>query len=335
MSAERREATHEADDRNEEADKYAQAQRSAKRFTIHLGIDAFAKLTSGERASFAQAWTPIFTVGFAPCISHTRQRRSMVSTITSYQIISNNLARSLEQTAKKTDVDRETSYYLAHIGDVKSIDDFLGDYRLYSYAMKAFGLSDMIYAKAFMRKVLTEGVSHSNSFANKLVDTRYRQFAATFDFADLGEYATEIPQAQSGVTSQYIRQALEEDAGNQNDGVRLALYFERKAPNIKNAYQILADKALLQVVQTALGISPTTAMADVDKQADMLNKRINFDDFQDPAKLKKFLQRFSVMWDVDNAQTSQSAPSIILSQPVETGINSSLLTTLMNLRIGR
>lgn len=259
----------------------------------------------------------------------------MVSTITSYQIISNNLARSLEQTAKKTDVDRETSYYLAHIGDVKTIDDFLGDYRLYSYAMKAFGLSDMTYAKAFMRKVLTEGVSSSNSFANKLVDTRYREFAATFNFAQLGEYATSTKAAQSGTVEKYIRQALEEDAGNQSEGVRLALYFERKAPTIKNAYQILADKALLQVVQTALGVSPMTAMADVDKQAAMLNKRLNFDDFQDPAKLKKFLQRFSVMWDVNNGQTTASAPSIILSQPVETGINSSILTTLMNLRIGR
>jgi hypothetical protein len=293
------------------------------------------KLTSAYRASFAQAWAPIFTIGFAPCIFNRRQCRPMVSTITSYQIISNNLTRSLEQTAEKPDVDRETSYYLAHIGDVKSIDDFLGDYRLYSYAMKAFGLSDMTYAKAFMRKVLTEGVSTANSFANKLVDTRYRDFAATFDFADLGEYATSIPAAQSGVTDKYIRQALEEDAGVQNDGVRLALYFQRKAPTITSSYQILADKALLQVVQTAFGISPMTSMADVDKQAAMLDQKINFEDFQDPEKLNKFLQRFSVMWDVNNAQTTPSPQSILFSQPAEAGINSNLLTTLMNLRIGR
>ncbi|AXK81749.1 DUF1217 domain-containing protein [Pseudolabrys taiwanensis] len=259
----------------------------------------------------------------------------MVSTITSYQIISNNLGRSLEQTAKKADVDRETNYFLAHIGDAKTIDDFLGDYRLYSYAMKAFGLSDMTYAKAFMRKVLTEGVSQTNSFANKLVDTRYREFAATFNFADYGEYATSIPDAQTSTVTRFVRQALEENAGDQNEGVRLALYFERKAPTIKNAYQILADKALVQVVQTALGISTLTSMADVDKQADMLNKQIDFADFQDPAKLKKFLQRFSVMWDINNGQNTPSAASILITQPAQTGISSSILTTLLNLRIGR
>jgi len=43
----------------------------------------------------------------------------MVSTIASYQMISNNLVRSLQQTARQPDVSRDTTYYLAHIGDVK------------------------------------------------------------------------------------------------------------------------------------------------------------------------------------------------------------------------
>src|ERR1700682_567042 len=115
---------------------------------------------------------------------------SMVSTIASYQMITNNMVRSLEQTARKPDVARDTAYYLANIGKVKSIDAFISNYRLFSYAMKAYGLSDMVYAKAFLRKVLTEGVSSSSSFANKLVDTRYKEFATGFNFFALGENAT-------------------------------------------------------------------------------------------------------------------------------------------------
>ena len=38
--------------------------------------------------------------------------------------------------------------------------------------------------------------------------------------------------------------------------MRLALYFTRKASSITTSYQILADKALTQVVQTALGLPP-------------------------------------------------------------------------------
>jgi hypothetical protein len=258
----------------------------------------------------------------------------MVSTIASYQLITNNMARSLQQTLDKPDVQRETAYYLAHIGDVKSIAAFIDDYRLFSYAMKAFGLSDMTYAKAFLRKVLTEGVASSTSFANKLVDTRYKEFATAFDFASLGERATAVSASTSGTVEKYLHQTLEEDAGEKDDGVRLALYFERKAASITSPYQVLADPALIKVVQTALGISPLTSAADVDKQAAMLTKGIDFTDFQDPEKLERFLQRFSAIWQTDNPDES-TTPSILIDQPIETGINASTLESLQNLKFGR
>jgi len=110
-------------------------------------------------------------------------------------MISSNMVRSLQQTARQPDLSRDTTYYLAHIADVKSIGDLLADSRLFSYAMKAYGLSDMTYAKAFMRKVLTEGVSSSSTFANKLADSRYKEFATAFDFFTLGQNATKATAA--------------------------------------------------------------------------------------------------------------------------------------------
>ena len=98
----------------------------------------------------------------------------MLTTAATYRMVANDLARSLDTTSKRPDVARETAYYLKNIGNVKSIDDFLGDDRLFAYAMKAFGLQDMSYAKAFMRKVLTEGIDDRRSFANSLTDVRYR-----------------------------------------------------------------------------------------------------------------------------------------------------------------
>jgi hypothetical protein len=259
----------------------------------------------------------------------------MVSTIASYQQISNNMDRSLELTLHKPDVAHDTDYYMTHISKVTSIDEFIGDYRLFSYAMKAFGLTDMTYAKAFMRKVLTEGVQEATSFANKLVDTRYKQFATAFDFEKLGANATKTAAAQSGTVEKYVRQTLEEDAGDDNQGVQLALYFERKASGIGSVYQILGDPALLKVAQTALGISPVTGSADIDKQAAMFADRIDVADFQDPQKVKTFLQRFSAMWETQNADPAANSPSILINQPLEMGISIDTLTSLQNLKLGR
>jgi hypothetical protein len=264
----------------------------------------------------------------------------MLSTIADYQRISADMNKSLSRTANEPDVNRETVYFLTNIGNVKTIDDFLKNDRLYSYAMKAYGLSDMTYAKAFMRKVLTEGISSSDTFANKLSDPRYREFASAFNFALLGSNATHTTQAQTGTATQYVQQVMEQQAGDVNQGVRLALYFTRKASSIKNPFQILADPALTQVAQTALGLAPAVSSGDIDGQASMLSDMIDFTDFQDPEKVSRFVQRFAAMWDATQAGTDSSGnstnPSLILiGQATATGLDLDMLTKLQTLRLGR
>ena len=200
-------------------------------------------------------------------------------------------------TAAETDVSRETAYYAAHIGKVTSIDDFLGDQRLFAYAMKAFGLTDMTFAKAFMRKVLTEGVcaptepsptgSPTSAMRTSPRLSISRLLAPRGDPDDGGDHP--------GTSTILCARRLETEPGAKNEGVRLALYFQRKAAGITNVFQILADPALTKVVQTALGLSDSSpAMANIDQQAAYSpQKRLDLADFQDPAKLSKFLQRFA------------------------------------------
>src|SRR5260221_14696157 len=98
--------------------------------------------------------------------------------------------------------------------------------------MKASGMEDMTYAKAFMRKVLTEGTDDPKSFANTLTDPRYKTFAETFNFARSDATTTIFDRTRQGTVDGYVRQTLEEDAGQDNEGVRLALYFARNASRI-------------------------------------------------------------------------------------------------------
>lgn len=53
----------------------------------------------------------------------------MVSTYFSYSYITRNLKQSLTRVEQQQDVAREAAYYKAHIGKVKSVDDFMKDYR--------------------------------------------------------------------------------------------------------------------------------------------------------------------------------------------------------------
>ncbi len=259
----------------------------------------------------------------------------MINTYTSYRLISADMTKSIERISNQPQVERETEYYLENITEVKSIEDLMGDERLFRYAMKAHGLEDMNYAKAFMVKALEGGLDDEDSFANKLTDKRYADFVETFNFVRHGEATTAFTRAQQGTVDKYLRQTLEEDAGNSNEGVRLALNFARNAGDIKDAYDILANTAYSKVVRTVLGLPDSFATADIDKQAAMIEKRINLEDFQDPELLDKFLSRFTTMWELENPTSTESTSiAALFSQPVEYGISSDVMLTLQGLKLG-
>ncbi|WP_011579649.1 MULTISPECIES: DUF1217 domain-containing protein [Chelativorans] len=257
----------------------------------------------------------------------------MINTYTSYQLIVRDIERSIDRVEQQPMVSRETAYYQENIGKVKSIEEFVADDRLFRYAMKAHGLEDMAYAKALMVKALEGGIDDEDSFVNKLTDKRYKDFVDTFNFARYGEKTTTFHSSTTGTVEKYLRQTLEEDAGNQNEGVRLALYFQRKAGSLKSYYEILADPALSQVVRTALGFPDALAQADIDKQAEMIKERLDLEELNDPEKLEEFLQRFTTLWEIDNPSFSpQSSIAALFSQPAEFGISTDILLTIAQMR---
>ena len=257
----------------------------------------------------------------------------MTTTYTSYQMIAGNLSKSLERVSEQPDVARETEYYLANIGNVKTIDDFFADSRLYNYAIKAHGLEDMGYAKAFMRKVLTEGIDSDDAFAKQLSDSRYSDLVESLNFARTGAAATSFDKAQKGVADKYARQTLEQNAGEENSGVRLALYFARMAPTVTSAYGILADEALAKVVRTVLQLPDEFAASDLDKQADAIEKTIDIKDFKDPAKLSKMLERFTALWEIDHSSDPYD-PLALFGSSSGYGISSDLLLSINTLKLG-
>jgi hypothetical protein len=258
----------------------------------------------------------------------------VLTTSATYRSIAADMGKSLARTAADPVVARETRYYLDHIGAVKSAGDLLNDKRLFAYAMKAFGLSDMTNAKGFMRKVLAGGVADPDSFANKLVDPRYKEFATAFDFAKYGPFTTTFAATRTGTTEAYLRQSLEVKAGNGNEGVRLALYFQRKGPQVTSAYGFLADKALSAVVTTALGLPAPGPSGNIDAQAAAIKAKLNLADLKDPDKLQRFLQRFAARWDATHA-APPPAPMLAVSFGTGTPtIGGDLMLALQGLKLG-
>ena len=470
----------------------------------------------------------------------------MSSTYMDYTLISRDIAKSLKNKAAERAVANDTKYFSEHIGDVTSVDDFIGNARLFNFAMRAFGLEDIAYAKSFMKKVLLgEPDANGHVLVDRLQDTRYRDFANAFNFRSYGDdpskpktfdnpeveamlesvganktvdqqklaydsqtgrdtqyisdfaaYVTSVddivsdpklssivratvglppasetadpatqaaeiaskfdaatfqnpaavdafideylamrkegrkaiidpyfrpsgtyansdaeteklaayfrakastlqtaqdivadttltdivwstlglpatnaskdPKAQAALIAKnldvaslrdprtlsqfidrfkdarvaarsatvdaYVRQTLEDDAGAQDQGTRLALYFKRQAGTIKSIYGILADKALAEVVRTTLGFPAEMARSDLDSQVAQISRKLDITTFQDPEKLDRFIRRFTIMWDAKNDTAAQ--PALSLFGGADGGFDTGVLLKLQSIRLG-
>ncbi|WP_342108179.1 DUF1217 domain-containing protein [Methylobacterium sp. SI9] len=469
----------------------------------------------------------------------------MFSTFTDYRILTSNFSASVTKKASEPATKKDIQYFQDNIGKVKTIDDFLGNQRLYTFAMKAYGLDDMIPNKGFIRKVLLgEADANGRILVNRLQDSRYQDFAAAFNFREYGddpakpmklddetralidqfgglktvqqkrgeydietentvdyvyklaEY-TKTPEdiaadsklsafvrtavglppasadddawtqarqieskfdattfqdpglmvdvidhyraarqagrkaiidpyyrpvgtyaasgaeigklkdyvrvkltaahsaqdivndpivtnvlanvlglpadmtsrktedqakligqkldvaslqdpkklnglldkftalrddARTATVNSYIQQSMEDDAGAENEGTRLALYFRRKVGTVKSAYGLLADPALAEVVRTAIGLPAEAAKSSIETQARLVERKIDLSSLKDPAKLDQFIKRFTLLW--DSKQNASPAPAFALLTNSVSALDSDVLLSLQNIRGG-
>ena len=68
----------------------------------------------------------------------------MTTTTSTYLMVTKNLTKMQAMTAADPTTKTASAYYTANIGKVTSVDDFIGNYRLLSYALDAYGLGDQI-----------------------------------------------------------------------------------------------------------------------------------------------------------------------------------------------
>ncbi|WP_119461180.1 DUF1217 domain-containing protein [Rhodospirillaceae bacterium SYSU D60014] len=268
----------------------------------------------------------------------------MLTTLGQIGLVQRTYDRRIDALSKEAFIQREAAYFRENIGKVDSGDGLMKDYRLYSFAMKAFGLESEIYAKGLMKKVFDEGILSDKSTANRLDDPKYREIAEAFGFAESGNLNMLFEENVEAVVQRYLTQELELRQGEESEAVRLALYFDRQISKAENWYEVLADPALAEVVRTGLGLPKEFSLANIDRQAAYFEDRLKLEDFKDPVKRKEFIERFGAHWDMQQASAMGGNAVLIANgiapiQPLAPGsaqifsIDPSLLADLARYKI--
>ncbi|SFJ51709.1 DUF1217 domain-containing protein [Methylobacterium brachiatum] len=219
------------------------------------------------------------------------------------------------------EISKLTQYFQAKMSAVNSAKDIASDPVLFGVVVSTLGLST---ATAKGLEAQTKLVASKLDVASLRDPRKLSQF--------LDRFTSQRSEARTATVDAYIRQTLETDSGNENEGVRLALYFQRKAPSVRSAYGLLADPALAQVVRTALGLPPEAAKGSVEAQAKLIQRKLDISSLRDPQKLDQFIKRFTNMWDVQN--NPPSTPALALFNSTNSGLDSDMLLKLQSIRLG-
>jgi hypothetical protein len=211
--------------------------------------------------------------------------------------------------------DKEAEYYTEQMQNIQTAKEFLADRRLVDFVLEANGIDAEDVTDDFMKQVFSSDLDDPESFVNQQDDHRYAQILSSFNFDAKGEIAMKAAGVQGRYGMEmtdylYLRQTLEQDAGEDSAGARLALYFKRMMPDINTPYDILGDTALLEVFRTAYSLPTEMSSMNIEKQAAIVEKFMDLEELQDPDELEKFISRFTAMYDLTN--NTESDPTLSL-----------------------
>jgi len=249
-------------------------------------------------------------------------------------------ASTSEQKAVREQAQKDATAYQEAIGGVDSVSELLANRNLINFVLIAKGLDPKKVSTEYLKKIFASDLNNPKSFANTETDPRFAEIASSFNFDSKGNVARLPmmgPQKQTQLRetqANYLQQSLEQQQGDANPGIRLALYFQRKAGEITSAYDILADKALSEVFRTTFNLPDSMAAMPIDQQAKFVDKFMKIKDLSDPAKVEKLLGRFSAMYDIRNSESVGQAQSPLLNlfQGSGSGLSDSTYLAIAKLR---
>ncbi len=197
--------------------------------------------------------------------------------IAGWKVLQRSEERQLQAVAQDAVVQRSTEYFREKLSAGLSTDDLIGDYKMLSVALKAYGLEDDLPNKAFIRKVLESDLSDTGSLANRLSDKRYLKLAQAFNLT-----SENLDKAALGkqVTDAYIQREYEARVGAADETYRLSLNAQREVQAMASRgssnktlwYEVIGNSALREVFSTALGFGDNYASLPIDRQLEEFTK---------------------------------------------------------------
>lgn len=231
----------------------------------------------------------------------------------------------------------DSVYFRDRFADINTPEDIVSDRRLMRVVLGAYGLSDDIENRYFIKTVMAEGAIDPDALANRLSDRRYKTLAQDFDFSIAPPMHKQIPGLSNKTIENFQNQSFEIEIGKADVDMRLALGFSRELKNLWQTsssnnsgwFQILATPPLREVLQTSLGLPTAFSQLDIDVQHERIQDKArrvfgtsDLSEMTSEQLVDQIIRRFLVVRQSDalNSSTSlQNALTLLNAIPKRPG----------------
>jgi uncharacterized protein DUF1217 len=248
-----------------------------------------------------------------------------------WQFLQRTYESQFEAFNKTPQIDRDAKYFAENIGNVFTAQELVGDRRLLTVALGAFGLSNDLNNRYFIQKILEDGTGDSDALANRLADDRYKQLSDAFGFGPGEIPKTLSASGMSDILELFKAQSFEVSVGEQDDTMRVALFAQRELVNLANDpmredakwFSVMALPPLRKMFETALGLPVSFGGIDIDKQLTIFQDRASriigkstVSQFVEPEALERLTNLYLARSQIEafNASLSSGSTALTLLQ---------------------
>jgi len=264
--------------------------------------------------------------------------------IAGWQFLQRTQESQFQAFERSPQLNREVEYFQENIWKVASAEELVNDRQLFQVALGAFGLEEEIDKKFFIQKVLQEGTDDPQSFANSLVDPRYREMAEAFGFGNLAGPNNILSDFATKLSAQYKDRQFEIAVGESDNALRLALNFQRTISDYANSespddvawFSLMGDTPMRAVMEAALSLPSQFGALDVDLQHEIFRDkaREKFGDsslavFNDPENVERAINTYLAREQINAGPTGLTPGIAALSLLQNSGLGAGGLSGLL------
>lgn len=182
--------------------------------------------------------------------------------------------------ASSSDIVRSREKFTAALSQPFSLDSLMGDRQVLRPVLQAFGLESEIDKGAFIRRIIEDGPDNTDGFARRLNNPDFIALARDFQ-ADADGLIRISETKRNEIVDKFQQEAFEAAVGEQEPDLRLALNFGDTVRDFASNsssdrsfwFRVIGNAPLREVFDGALILPDGFMNLDIDRQADILQRR--------------------------------------------------------------